>query len=70
MGSSEEETETWHIGGTQESIGMSLVMTPYMGDIEPEEAIPVTRQEFQWANRDINPCPKFSTLNLSCLQEI
>lgn len=38
-GSSQEETETWHIGGTQESFGMPLVMTPYMGDIEPEEDI-------------------------------
>ena len=34
----EEETETWDKRGAQESMGVNLVVTRCIGDIEPEEA--------------------------------
>ena len=34
----QEETETWDKGGTQESMGVTLAVTHYIGDMEPEEA--------------------------------
>ena len=34
----QDETETWDKGGTQESIGLTLAMTHYTGDMEPEVA--------------------------------
>jgi hypothetical protein len=36
----QDKTETWNQGGTQESIGVTLAVTHYIGDTEPEEATP------------------------------
>ena len=36
-GHHQEETETWDKGGTQESMGVTLAVTHYIEDIEPEE---------------------------------
>jgi hypothetical protein len=33
-----KKTETWGKGGTQESMGVTLAVTPYTGDTEPEGA--------------------------------
>ena len=34
----QEEIETWDKGGAQESMGMTLAMSHYNGNMEPEEA--------------------------------
>ena len=34
----QDETETWDKGGTQESMGVTLAVTHYIGDMEPQEA--------------------------------
>ena len=34
----QDETETWDKGGTEESMEVTLAMTTYSGDMEPEEA--------------------------------
>jgi molybdopterin synthase catalytic subunit len=33
------ESETWHKGGAQESVEVTLAVTHYIGDLELEEAI-------------------------------
>ena len=33
-----DETETWDKGGTQDSVRVTLAVTHYTGDMEPEEA--------------------------------
>ena len=35
----EDMPETWHRGGSQESMGVTLAETHSSGNIEPEEAI-------------------------------
>ena len=34
----QNETETWGMGGAQESMGVTLAVTHYIGDMESEEA--------------------------------
>ena len=34
----QDESESWDKGGTQESMGVILAVTYYIGDMEPEEA--------------------------------
>ena len=34
----QDETEAWDNGGTQESLGVTLAVTHYDGDMEPEKA--------------------------------
>ena len=35
----EDGSETWDKGGTQESMGVTLAVTHYIANVEPEEAI-------------------------------
>ena len=51
-------------------MGMTVLMTHYFGDMEPEETNCYIQKEPQWSNRDTNPPTKLSTQNLSCLQEM
>jgi hypothetical protein len=46
---------------------VTLAVTHYIGDMEPEEVCPVTRQEHQWLDKDTNQSTELSTPNLSCL---
>lgn len=50
----QNKTETWYKGGVQESVGMSLTMTHYIWIWNLKRALPVSRQEPQWTNRDTN----------------
>ena len=51
-------------------MGVTLTVTHSIGDMEPEEATPVARQEHQWSDRDTNLSTKLLTQNVSCLQEM
>jgi hypothetical protein len=55
---------------TQESMGVTLAVTHYIGDVEPMKLSSAFRKELQWSYRDINLPTKLSTLNISCLQVI
>jgi hypothetical protein len=57
----QDETESWDKGGTQESMWVTLTVTHYNEDMEPEEVTPVARQEPQWSDRDTKPPKKIST---------
>lgn len=59
----------WDKGGTQESVEVTLAVSPEIGVWNLERPSPVARQEPQWSNRDTNPPSKVSTLK-SCLQEM
>ena len=37
-GDLQDKTKTWDKGGAQESMGVTLAVTHYIGDMEPEEA--------------------------------
>lgn len=64
-----EKKKHWDKGGTQESVGVTLAVSPEIGVWNLERPSPVARQEPQWSNRDTNPPSKVSTLK-SCLQEM
>ena len=49
----------WDKGGTQESVGVTLAVSPEIGVWNLERPSPVARQEPQWSNRDTNPPTKF-----------
>jgi len=53
------QNEIWDKGGTQELIGVTLAVTHYNEDMEPEEATSLARQEPQWSDRDIRPHKNF-----------
>lgn len=60
--------ETWNMGGSQESVGVTLAET-VVRIWNLKKPPPVARQEPQWCDRDTNPLTKLATQNLSCLQE-
>ena len=60
-------TETWDKGGTQESMGVTLAVTDYIRDMEPEETTSCrqaqTPVEFQSTHKTYNPKCILSTRN-------
>ena len=60
----------WDKGGAQESMGVTLPVTHYIGDMDPEKTISRSQTGTQWSDRSTNPPTKLSTQNLSDLQVI
>jgi hypothetical protein len=58
------------MGGSLECVRVTLVEKHSSGEMKPEGATPVARQEPQWRNEDANPPTKLSTQNVFCLQEM
>jgi hypothetical protein len=63
----QDETETWDMGGSQESMGVTLAVTHCIGDMEPEDATSCSQVGTRWSNRDTNPPTKLLTQNLFSL---